>query len=281
MLILGELMNFTLSLAERLLYSTVKITALSQGNIIGTGTGFFATFNQTSESIVPVIITNKHVVSGADQIRITCHISDENIYKPSGRFIEVNIFLHDTLISHPDRDIDLCAISTGSILQQASARKIPIFYAPVTMNMIPTDSEWQNLDAIEEITMVGCPKGISDTVNNLPIIRQGITATSPSKNYNGKHEFMIDMACFPGSSGSPVFLYNPHGYLDRETNQFMMGKPRLKLLGILYAGPQVTNSGQIILATPSKVTVNSMMHLGNVINSNQIRVLEHHMMQKI
>lgn len=61
----------------------------------------------------------------------------------------------------------------------------------------------------------------------------------------------------------------------------MMGKPRLKLLGILYAGPQVTNSGQIILATPPKVTVNSMMHLGNVINSNQIRVLEHHMMQKI
>lgn len=274
-------MTFTLSLAERLLYSTVKITALNQGNIIGTGTGFFTTFNQTSESIVPVIITNKHVVTGADQIRITCHISDDNTYKPSGRFIQVNILLHDTLINHPDQMVDLCAISTGSILQQAIDRKTPIFYAPVTMDTIPTQSEWQNFDAIEDITMVGCPNGISDTVNNLPIIRQGITATSPSKNYNGKHEFMIDMACFPGSSGSPVFLYNPHGYLDKETNQFMMGRPRLKLLGILYAGPQITNSGKIILANPPQITVNSMMHLGYVINSSQLRVLESHMIQKI
>ncbi|WP_312331373.1 S1 family peptidase [Acinetobacter variabilis] len=274
-------MNFTLSIAERLLYSTVKITALNQGNIIGTGTGFFTTFNKTNESIVPVIITNKHVITGADQIRITCHISDEGIYKPSGRFVEVNILLHDTLINHPDPNIDLCAISTGSILQQALDRKSPIFYAPITMDTIPTDSEWQYFDAIEDITMVGCPNGISDTVNNLPIIRQGITATSPSKNYNGKHEFMIDIACFPGSSGSPVFLYNPHGYLDKKTNQFMVGKPRLKLLGILYAGPIVTSSGQIILANPPRVTVNSMMHLGYVINSSQLRVLENHMIKEI
>lgn len=272
-------MNFALSLAERLLYSTVKITALNQGNIIGTGTGFFTTFNQTIESIVPVLITNKHVITGADQIRITCHIAEEKIYKPSGTFIEVNIFLHDTLFNHPDPNIDLCAISTGSILQQAIDRKIPIFYAPITMDTIPTEAEWQYLDAIEDITMVGCPNGISDTVNNLPIIRQGITATSPSKNYNGKHEFMIDIACFPGSSGSPVFLYNPHGYLDKETNQFMMGRPRLKLLGILYAGPQVTNSGQIILANPSQFTINSMMHLGYAIKSNQLRILENHVIQ--
>ncbi|MBJ8452931.1 trypsin-like peptidase domain-containing protein [Acinetobacter bereziniae] len=273
-------MNFNLSLAERLLYSTVKIIALKQGNIISTGTGFFTTFNQTSESIDPVIITNKHVVNDADQIRFTCHISEENIYKPSGRFLDVSILLHDTLTHHPDPSIDLCAISTGYILQQALDRKIPIFYAPVTMDAIPTDLEWNNFDAIEDITMVGCPNGIYDNVNNSPIIRKGITATSPSNNYNGKNEFMIDMACFPGSSGSPVFLYNPHGYLDKVTNQFFMGKPRLKLLGILYAGPQVTNSGQIILANPTQFTVNSMMHLGYVINSKQLKVLESHWIQE-
>ncbi|GAA5000291.1 hypothetical protein GCM10023206_01740 [Acinetobacter puyangensis] len=267
-------MNFSLSIAESLLYSTVKITALSQGNIIGTGTGFFTCFNKTQDSLIPVLITNKHVVSGADQIHIKCHIADQTVYKPSGSLIDVNILLHDTLLNHPNQNIDLCAISIGSILQQAIHQSTPIFYAPITMDIIPEDGDWQYFDAIEEITMVGCPNGLSDTVNNLPIIRQGITATSPNKPYNGNQEFMIDMACFPGSSGSPVFLYNRDGYLDRKTQSIVMGQSRLKLLGILYAGPQFTSSGQIILSKGLQFKIDSMMHLGIVIKSSELKVLE-------
>jgi len=54
------------------------------------------------------------------------------------------------------------------------------------------------LSAIEDIIMIGYPDGIWDSINNQPIIRRGITATQPKNNFNGKQEFLIDAACFPG-----------------------------------------------------------------------------------
>lgn len=269
-------MSQSLSIAETLLYSTVKITALLQGEPIGTGTAFYTLFNEVDGFGQPVLITNKHVVSGADQILIRCHTSEQETYTSSGILVDVIVYLNDTLLNHPDEDIDLCAISIGSIIQQAMDRNTAIYYAPITMDWIPEEEDWQYLDAIEDITMVGCPRGLIDTVNNFPIVRKGITATSPNKDYNGKKEFMIDIACFPGSSGSPIFLYNENGYLDRKTQTYTMGQSRLKLLGILYGGPTLTNSGQIVLNKGFQIEVSSMMHLGFAIKSTEVRVLESH-----
>ena len=122
--------------------------------------------------------------------------------------------------------------------------------------------------------MIGCPNGISDSVNNLPIIRRGITATSIANHYNGKDEFMVDMACFPGSSGSPVFIYNRNGYLDRRTNSYNMGKQRFLLVGILYTGSQIANNGHLILGQAPKVAIATMIHLGNIIRSSSLSALD-------
>jgi hypothetical protein len=54
---------------------------------------------------------------------------------------------------------------------------------------------------------------------------------------------MVDLACFPGSSGSPVFLFNI-GSFPHRAGGFVIGN-RIKLLGILYAGPQFTAEGEI------------------------------------
>lgn len=267
-------MSQSLSTAETLLHSTVKITSISNEQEISTGTAFYTIFNRTNNSMQPVLITNKHVVDGADKISIRCHIADPETYESTGELLDVTVALHDTLLPHPDNNVDLCAISIGSIIQQAMDQKTPIFYAPVTMDWIPNEEEWQYFDAIEDITMVGCPRGLTDEKNNFPIVRRGITATSPNKDYNGKKEFMVDMACFPGSSGSPIFLYNENGYLDRKTQAYHMGETRLKLLGILYGGPTLTNSGQIILKKGFEFEVSSMMHLGFAIKSTELKVLE-------
>jgi len=44
--------------------------------------------------------------------------------------------------------------------------------------------------------MIGYPSGLWDTKNNLPIVRKGITATTPYFDYNGKREFLVDIAAF-------------------------------------------------------------------------------------
>lgn len=118
--------------------------------------------------------------------------------------------------------------------------------------LLPTANDLGNLMAIEEVVMVGYTNGIWDHVNNMPVFRRGVTATHPNADYCGRKEFMIDAACFPGSSGSPVLLYNFGNYSDRKGNTIIGS--RIKLLGILYAGPQHTATGEIAIQTIQTVS---------------------------
>lgn len=259
-----------LTLAENLLYSTAKLTALKAGNVVSTGSGFFMSFAAIGDRSVPAIVTNRHVLRGCDTIRVVCHLEDEN-GRPSGELANCDISISNrSVVHHFETGVDLCAIPFGLILHQAKDAGKPIFFRPLPMDLVPKEDDWQYFDAIEEITMIGCPNGISDEVNNFPIVRRGITASSLSKRYDSRDEFMVDIACYPGSSGSPIFVYDRNGYLDRKTNTFRLGEQRLKLVGILYAGPQITNTGNVVLMTPPAVTVPSMMHLGNAIRASAL-----------
>jgi hypothetical protein len=65
------------------------------------------------------------------------------------------------------------------------------------------------MDALEEILFVGYPSGVWDQVNLMPILRRGTTATPIALDFEGKPEFLVDAAVYPGSSGSPVFVFQP------------------------------------------------------------------------
>ncbi|MDF1770294.1 serine protease [Maricaulis sp.] len=258
-----------LTVAEQLLYSTTKLTSCKNGIPISTGTGFFMRFPFKDETSIIVIITNKHVLYDATEVIVTLHIASND--KPSGKFTTYKLEnLRQLSIFHPDDNVDLCAFMIGPTLNQAFNSGMKIFFAPLESNLIPTGDDWEYFDAIEEVIMIGCPNGIYDEANNLPIMRRGITASALTKKYNGMNEFMVDIACFPGSSGSPIFLYDRNGYFDRKKNSYMLGSSRLKLVGILYSGPLVTNDGQIVLGRAPRITVDSMMHLGNALRSTEI-----------
>ena len=269
-----------LSIGEKLFYSTVKLTSFKNQQPVGTGTGFFYAFMQDTQGKVPVIITNKHVIANCDQVVVIIHLAKDG--RPSGELAHVTIELNnDIVINHPDPSTDLCGLSIGFIFHQAQQEKKEIFYCEITANDIPKGSDWELFDGMEEVTMLGCPNGLSDEVNNLPIARRGITASPLSKNYNGKLEFMVDMACFPGSSGSPIFIYDRDGYLDRRTNSYMMGSSRVLLVGILYAGPLINSTGEVTLSKSSTFSISSMMHLGYAIRSTAIMDMDILINQKL
>lgn len=258
---------------EKLMYNSVKLTAIKCGAAISTATGFFVDFVLTDQETVPVLVTNKHVVANADAILATCHLADGN--KPLGKFATCEMPIKLGLyFPHPDPSVDLCAIPIASIMNQGISAGTPLYLSSVGLDVVPTDDQWEHFDAIEDITMTGCPNGISDEVNNFPIARRGITASSLAKRYNGKEEFLVDMACFPGSSGSPIFVYDRNGYFDRQQSVYVMGQQRIILVGILYAGPQVTNTGHVVLERTPSVAVAAMMHLGNAIRSSALYALQ-------
>ena len=264
-----------MKLSEKLIYCTTKIISTLNDNTYAIGTGFFMDFNidNNKGTSQPVIITNKHVVKNAKEIAFSlCKSTEDNIPLDKEKFtITLSKF---KIIEHPDDDVDLCAISIGHAKSLIQEHKVHLFPVSFGTDLIITENEINNCSAMEDVIMIGYPNGIEDTCNNKPIIRKGITSTHMKYDYKDKKEFLIDMACFPGSSGSPIFFCNETSYTNG--NGVIIGS-RCRLLGILYAGPQYTSKGQIIfenISTNPKAVVNIPINLGIVIKACRIKEIE-------
>lgn len=268
-----------LSISEQLTYSTVRIECELKTGGISTGTGFFFIFLEDKENNrhVPVVITNKHVIKDAAKGKLIITKANEKGEPIDNQHFSVMFEDFESFWRlHPQTDVDLCAMPIAPFINEAVNNGEKLFYIPFTKELLPTEKHKDELSALEDVLMIGYPNGIWDAINNMPILRKGSTATNPVKDYNGKKEIMIDIAAFPGSSGSPVLIFNEGGYRDKRGNTYM-GVSRVILLGILYAGPQATATGEIIM-TPNlqrPISVSKIPNnLGLVIKSERILELE-------
>lgn len=269
----------SLGLMEQLTHSTVRMETILHSGGISTGTGFYMHFLQKEDTCIPVIVTNKHVVANANVGKFHVTLANDEGLPDTGKhqlFQFANF--EQQCIKHPDSNVDLAAFLIGPLLNQAKQSGGKLFYIPLKMDLIPSDEERKSYSSMEDIVMIGYPNGIWDSKNNLPVIRKGITATHANIHWNGKPEFLTDIASFPGSSGSPVFLANIGGYMDNKGNTYM-GSHRIRLLGVHYAGAMHTASGEIhiVTAPTSNVPIPITQipnNIGVAINSKEIFGLE-------
>lgn len=267
-----------LSPSEILTHTTTRIKGDLPSNKVSVGTGFFFAF-KIKEKQVPVIITNKHVIEGCKNLTFTINEADENGNRKNEKHLNGILQQDDMkkfIVFHPDESIDLCAIPIGSVLNNVVTVGKKAYLKWLDASLIPTAEEWSSFSAIEEITMIGYPNGIWDEKNNLPVTRRGITATHPRIDYDGKSEFLTDTAVFPGSSGSPVYLFNQGSY---ATDKGITMGSRLKLLGINYAVYTYTAEGDITIkktpTTAKPVTKTEVpINLGVIIKSTKILEFE-------
>lgn len=273
---------------DQLVHTTIRIeTSGSKGQ--GSGTGFFMTLCNDGHRNVPVIVTNKHVIEGAERGVLFFTRSRRDADAPDlGNNLTFTIdgFEQGWLL-HPDPDVDLAVYPIGGVLERVASSGEKVFFKAFGTDLIAEEDFLTGLTAIEDVLMVGYPNGLWDSKHNFPITRRGVTATPPGVAFNGRHEFVIDCACFPGSSGSPVLLFNPSGYISKETGGTVLGG-RVRLLGVLWGGPQFNAVGDL-LVVPVPTTQASKevalsripMNLGFCVRATQLRWFEDHFQKVI
>jgi hypothetical protein len=266
-----------LTLAEQLIHSTIMIRCSNAKGEPSSGTGFLFSFFRVGDQSVPAIVTNKHVISGArtGQLRFTLQKDGKPDY---GSFVDIKLDNFENLwIPHDLAEVDLAIFPCGKLLGDLIKIDKNPFTVGVEKDLVLSDDSRRDLTPLEDLIVIGYPDGISDSKNNTPILRKGITATPVFLDFEGRKEFLIDAAIYPGSSGSPVYLFNIGAYPSKDGG-IAIGN-RVKLLGVVYAVAQHSVNGEIrIVPAPTQATpiVSSLIpnNLGVCIAASRILEFE-------
>lgn len=209
-------------LGDLLTLSTVPLAVAGEPG--GTGTGFFLDLSLGAEPAAPVLVTARHVLAGGTELLVGLHGEAAGAGPAPHRAVRVPD-LPRLVTTHPDPDVDLAVIPADGLLGPADGFRP--FRALLGLRHVPPPS---SISAIEDLWVIGYPLAIWDRKHQRPIVRRGITATDARIPFEGRPEFLVDAACFPGTSGAPVV-----GAVDAA-------RPSVRLLGVLVGSPVVGGS---------------------------------------
>lgn len=219
------------SVADQVFYTTALIEA-SGPNFGQIGTGFIMSYRHGDGRLVPILVTNKHVLEGSSSFTFHLASGDEN-GRASGRRASATVSGRELMtVGHPDAETDVAAVLFQPILSRMEDNGQEPIVRFITPELLLTQEQAERLDSIEDVTFIGYPDGLYDTHSMLPIARRGSTATPIANDYRGWSAFLIDASVYPGSSGSPVFILDRGSYNTREGTAI---GTRVHLAGIVAA----------------------------------------------
>jgi len=189
---------------DRMIFSTVYIETVLTDGKEQRGTGFFYFRRVHGSKGHEILVTNRHVVENAEKITIFFHERAAGGGPNLGEIGRVTVN-SEFWRFHPDERVDI-AFLLMEVLRKDLEDAGGVFLHNLDHQSVPTDAQLRDSFPIEDVTFIGYPNGIYPT-------------------------FLISASVFPGSSGSPVFLYNQGTYLTRSDG-VVMGF-RCWLLGIL------------------------------------------------
>lgn len=257
------------TIADQLFYTTVFIESFTP-TTRSTGTGFIINYPAENGQIRPVLITNKHVIQGAVEVAFTMPAAEET-GEPAKRGTRMVLsgFNTNSWVGHPDAGVDVGVMFFAGILEAMSNNNAPAFYRAFEPEMLVTQETANSLDAIEDVTMIGYPNGLFDQSSMLPIARRGQTATPIFNDYNDLPAFLIDASVFPGSSGSPVMLYDRGTFTTRDGTTHIGS--RMAVLGIVAAVHTRQVNGIVQMLNAGVATFDDMIDLGIVFKASAIQ----------
>lgn len=226
--------------STQLLYSTTPLITEKADGTRSIGTGFFFSVPVDGrDGSIPLLVSNLHVLGDMIQGAFRLHRQHDGL--PTNEVLNID-FDNTVVIRSQVPELDLAAVPIGPVLNQLEKTGNSYFLRTIDLSLIPTRETFEKLSAIEEVTLIGYPKGVFDRVNQIPVVRRGITATPAWNDFEGRREFLVDAGVFEGSSGSPVFIFNQGAY---ATSDGITVGSRLYLIGMIkstYKGSRRTGS---------------------------------------
>ena len=196
-----------------------------------------------SETCVAGHSHNRHVVDNMDACSFTVHNTKLN--RPTNdNLITVDIQrFQEKVHRHPTED--LAIINVVEEVNTLNSNGTPPFIIHMDAKNIPSQDVLETLSPIEEVLTVGYPGGYFDASHGVPLFHSGHTATplylpftsqiigdDKTTAYHNNKTFLIDFTTWGLASGSPVFVYNTNGYIDRAGTPHYL-QQRLLLVGIV------------------------------------------------
>lgn len=209
------------SASEHLMFLTVRIIALdSAGSVMAVGTAFYFLFGpQSSKGIGWLcLVTNKHVLEESEEIdgktyvtkvaeRVQFNIHVDAADGTRHANYPVSIPLKGCRYDHPD--VDLSVIHIDHVYAAVKQQGFTPFLRVFNESDIESDADLaEGLPGANNTIMAGYPIDLFDSLNNYPLFRKGITAIHPAIDFDNAPLGLLDIACWPGSSGSPVLILN-------------------------------------------------------------------------
>jgi hypothetical protein len=234
------------TIAEQLFFTTVRIDTVATNNEEGSGTGFFLS-HKINEVDYLFVATNKHVVMGVREGKFS-FLKQKDGLPALGDGFTLNVAppeWSDMWFGHPDQSIDIAICPLAPLLQFVKQQHgIDLFFRTVSTEMMPTNLQLKELDALEPVTFVGYPNGVWDSKNLLPVVRRGTTASPIDVDFEGTPCFIIEASVFGGSSGSPVFILNQGSWATKQGG--LVAGSRFFFVGVIAAVFFRTQMNQII-----------------------------------
>lgn len=246
-------------------FCVARITAGVTGSssAMAYGTGFLYRFVLPGGDVI-CLVSNKHVLENRPWIEVGFAQRTADDRRAFGPSTNLRVPAGSVpIIGHPNPTVDLAIMPIVPLVHDLKSKGFEAFILTLDSSVCITPDRAETLNAATDVIMVGFPNGLMDHTNNLPVLRRGSLATPYRADYAGNRDFVVDIAAFGGSSGSPVFAF--FNGLEPTPQGMNMGGQSFYLIGVLHSGPVLNAEGRIEqrpVPTQTVVVTQQMIHLG-------------------
>lgn len=206
---------------ESLLLTAVRIYTFSQELLLTNATGFF--FRRDEKLF---LVTCRHVMIDEpsahfpDRIEIELHNDPDNMASSTG--FSIPLYRNGESLWRQGVDaageVDVAVIE----IEQEALPEKTAYYAFTSEHLLAAGEQ---IEVGSPVLVVGFPLGFHDTLHHMPVVRQGMIASSFGLRFQGEGFFLTDARTHRGISGAPVV--SRRSETDPESNDLPW-----RLLGI-------------------------------------------------